>query len=208
MSDPKHITDYRLQLRTRILDTALLLFAAHGVRAVKMDDISNELGISKRTLYELYNNKSELLFEGMKKWKEQKDIHLRQLMNESHNVMDIIFAAYKDQLEIARSTNPLFFDDLEKFPEVLDYFRKDHEMTKASYIDFFQQGINQGYFLPQTNLDLLATLFDAVYSCIMKEQLYKRYTTQELSKNMPFVLLRGVSTEKGREAIDRFFASV
>lgn len=205
MTEPKHITDYRFQLRTKVVNTAMQLFAQRGIRAVKMDDISNELGISKRTLYELYDNKSDLLFEGMKRWKAQKDDYLSKLMDESHNVMDIIFAAYQDQLDVARCTNPAFFEDLEKFPEVLDYFRKDRETMNANYIDFFQQGINQGFFQPNTNLELLATLFDAVYSCIMKQQLYKRYSAQELSKNMPFVLLKGVSTEKGRQAIDKFF---
>ena len=47
-----------------IIMTALRLFLKKGIRAVRMDDIANEMGISKRTLYELFENKEELLLSG------------------------------------------------------------------------------------------------------------------------------------------------
>ena len=52
-----HPTNYRQELRDKILRTAIRLFKQHGVKSVKMDDISNALAISKRTLYEIYDNK-------------------------------------------------------------------------------------------------------------------------------------------------------
>ena len=57
MQEIKDLTPYRQSLRDRILDAAMILFAKHGIRAVKMDDVSHALSISKRTLYELYDNK-------------------------------------------------------------------------------------------------------------------------------------------------------
>ena len=62
-----HISEYRAALKGKILDKALQLFFANGIRAVKMDDIAKSLSISKRTLYELYDNKEILLFECLKK---------------------------------------------------------------------------------------------------------------------------------------------
>ena len=68
MSEIKNISTYRENLKDRILSTAMADFAARGIRAVKMDDIANALSISKRTLYEVYENKEDLLFEGIKKY--------------------------------------------------------------------------------------------------------------------------------------------
>ena len=62
----RYNTSYRRSLKQKILTTAASLFAKHGIKAVKMDDISNELSISKRTLYEIYDNKELLLFECVK----------------------------------------------------------------------------------------------------------------------------------------------
>lgn len=61
----KELNSYRQELRPRILETAMTLFRKHGIRQVKMDDIAATLGISKRTLYELYANKEKLLLEGV-----------------------------------------------------------------------------------------------------------------------------------------------
>lgn len=61
-----NITVYRENLKTRILETSMQLFKQKGIRAVKMDDIATEMGISKRTLYEIYSNKEDLLYECVK----------------------------------------------------------------------------------------------------------------------------------------------
>ena len=51
----------------------MTLFMADGVRAVKMDDIAAHLGISKRTLYELYSNKEQLLLEGFRFYDDENE---------------------------------------------------------------------------------------------------------------------------------------
>ena len=56
-----NISTYRFELRQKILQTAMQQFKEMGVKNVKMDDISAIIGISKRTLYEIYENKEELL---------------------------------------------------------------------------------------------------------------------------------------------------
>ena len=49
MSKDNTQTSYRIELSERILKTAIVSFFQHGIRSVKMDDIANKLGISKRT---------------------------------------------------------------------------------------------------------------------------------------------------------------
>ena len=63
-------TCYKMELRNRILKAAMTEFLHKGVKSVKMDDIANTLAISKRTLYEIYSNKEELLLEA-NKWELQ-----------------------------------------------------------------------------------------------------------------------------------------
>lgn len=59
-------TNYRLETKKKIRSVALKLFLKKGIRQVKMDDIANELSISKRTLYELYETKEDLLMDVVK----------------------------------------------------------------------------------------------------------------------------------------------
>lgn len=63
MKRTRATTEYRKELKGKILEVALCEFKQKGIRAVKMDDIARMLTISKRTLYEIYPNKEELLLE-------------------------------------------------------------------------------------------------------------------------------------------------
>ena len=79
MYGTRHNTTYRLGLKQKILSIAIELFNERGVRAVKMDDISSELSISKRTLYEIYENKEELLYECVKNKYEDSEVVLPRI---------------------------------------------------------------------------------------------------------------------------------
>ena len=60
------INEYRKELKSRIIDYAMGEFYKRGVRAVKMDEISQGLHVSKRTVYEIFGDKEELLLAGLK----------------------------------------------------------------------------------------------------------------------------------------------
>ena len=62
MQETKAITAYKQGLRVKILTTAMADFRQRGIRGVTMDDVATELGISKRTLYEIFDKKEDLLF--------------------------------------------------------------------------------------------------------------------------------------------------
>ena len=58
-------SNYRRDLKERILTVTMQAFKLRGIRNVRMDDIATTLGISKRTIYEIYSNKEELLLDGI-----------------------------------------------------------------------------------------------------------------------------------------------
>ena len=65
------INDYRKELKSRIIDYAMDEFFKPGIKAVKMDEISQGLHVSKRTVYEIFSDKEELLLAGLKARDEQ-----------------------------------------------------------------------------------------------------------------------------------------
>ena len=88
-------TEYRKHLKERILTVAMQAFKQHDIRNVRMDDIATTLAISKRTIYETYSNKEELLLDGiMREDKERKRDAQSYAEDETHNVMDIVCYIY------------------------------------------------------------------------------------------------------------------
>ena len=202
-SGPKAMTPYRESLKERIITSAMHSFAQKGIKAVKMDDIAAELSVSKRTLYELYSDKENLLFEGVRKYHAQKQKEVDELIRNGDNVMSIILDIYLLKLKELSVTSPLFYRDLTKYPQILAYMRKDKEKNRDRYLEFMQRGVAEGYFRKEVNYDLISYLFDAVGSYMM-EHLFEKYRFEELFVNMIFVPLRGFCTNKGVMVLDHF----
>ena len=83
--------DYRRELKSKIIEYAMNEFRQRGIKAVKMDEISRGLHVSKRTVYEIFGDKEELLLAGIRAQNEELRRMLDQFASENnHNVIDII----------------------------------------------------------------------------------------------------------------------
>ena len=206
MQEIKDLTPYRQSLRDRILDAAMILFAKHGIRAVKMDDVSHALSISKRTLYELYDNKEQVLLEGVKKYRKKRHEEFLQEVERSKDVMDIILYIYRIKMEAFQLVNPNFYSDLARYPNILASIERDHDEQHKQFMGCMQRGISEGYFRSDLNYDLIGRLFEALGRYMMENELYRSYSMEELFRNMIFVTLRGFCTKKGVDKLDTFFS--
>lgn len=60
--------------KERIIEQAMQMFVTQGIKSVRMDDIAQQLGVSKRTLYELFGDKEGLLYLAMERFFESKRV--------------------------------------------------------------------------------------------------------------------------------------
>ena len=204
MNRIRYNTSYRTSLKDKILDSAIALFHERGVKAVKMDDIANCLSISKRTLYEIYDNKEDLLFECVKTSFEHSEQELHESVENADNVMDILLRIYRLKMNLLRKTHPSFYCELEKYPKILEYFEKQDGKRRAQQMDFIKRGIREGYFRNDVNYDLILDLFDVSNRYIISNYNSLNYSMEQLSYNLVFVFLRGFCTLRGVEILDKF----
>ena len=204
MQETKDISPYKQGLRDKIITSAMLAFAKKGIRQVKMDDVASELGISKRTLYEIFDKKEDLLYEGVKYYLGERRSQMEQRAKSCNNVMEIILLAYKQKVEEVRQTNPCFYTDLVKYPKVARYLAQQNQQMLTNMTKFIERGIEEGYFRKEVNPELVARLFDALGKYVMEQQLYCLYTIEEIFTNLVFVTIRGICTEKGIEVIKQW----
>lgn len=202
MQETRKISQYKKNLRDKILEAAMKAFAQRGIRAVKMDDVASELSISKRTVYEIFNNKESLLFEGMKKYYAERQALAREETSQCENVMEIMVAIYRMKVEEFRQTNPLFFVDLVKYPKVSRFLNQQNQQMRKDLLKFMERGIYEGYFREDINYELAGRLFDALGKYVMVNQLYRQYSIEEIFQNLIFVSMRGLCTDKGVKALD------
>ena len=192
------INEYRKELKSRIIDYAMGEFYKRGVRAVKMDEISQGLHVSKRTVYEIFGDKEELLLAGLK----IKSLEMREKLetcscNVAHNVVDIIGYFYKLQMEVNSMVGVAFYEEIHRMPRVVEFFNQEHEREFADRVKFLKAGVEEGLFRQDIDYSLTMELLSASMSEIMHNQLYKKYSMQEMFDNYFLVIIRGFCTERG-----------
>ncbi|MGP1524142.1 TetR/AcrR family transcriptional regulator [Prevotella multiformis] len=201
-------TAYRRELKEKILRVATALFHRYGIRRVKMDDIANDLKISKRTLYEIYSNKEKLLLEVMRNDKLVESRRMEGFDRPGSNVINIVIEVCKYRIEEFSQINPLFFEDIHKYPELLAHVRKLHEQRESDVLAFMQRGIDEGLFLPDINYGIVRTLTNASQQAIMNLYLYKKYDVTELAHVAILLFIRGFCTPEGVRQLDEQLESL
>lgn len=203
MKKLNHPTEYRKELRGRILEVAMQDFIQRGIRAVKMDDIAGSLGISKRTLYEIFPNKESLLLEGIRLKQAMGEEEMVKYVTEKNpNTMDIIMKFYHMQMEELSSLPLTFITDISRYPLVTEFLRKKRKKSEENANRFFQRGVKEGYFRSDVDYELISRLGEGMTQNAIARQLYFQYEPQYIFRNIIFLFLKGFCTQKGLEYID------
>jgi len=193
--------EYRKELKKKILQLTMDEFVRNGIRAVKMDDVAKTLGISKRTVYEIYKDKEDILIDGLKTQFE-KGREKMQKINETSNVIELLAAFYKMHMEDSAKVNPLFYSDVEKYPKALKLIRQISHERDMQATGFFERGVKEGYFRDDIDYEVILQLAKNTSMSIMNNQLFKHYSMQKLLRNMLILYIRGLCTVKGVELLD------
>ena len=194
----------RLELRERIIDTALNSFATHGIKSITMDDIAAALGISKRTLYEVFSDKETLLMECLLKAQREGDAYVKDVYEKASNVLEVLLKLYQRSIEKFHNTNKKFFEDIKKYPKVYAELMKRRNRDSEETIAFFKLGIQQGYFRDDVNFTIVNLLVREQLDLLMNTDLCKEHSFLEVYESIMFTYLRGISTEKGARKLEEF----
>ncbi len=193
-------------MQQRILEKATELFLKSGIRSVTMDDISESLGISKRTLYEHYCNKEELLKECIEHNHNTYLSHLQQQFATVENPLEIIHVHIIYTLKALGEIHPNFIKDIKKFhPNIWNKLfvpkrDKNIEFTK----EVIKKCIVQGYFRDDINPEIMAFIAHNQFQHIDDSPL-EQFPKKDVFRHIVMNFIRGMATSKGLSVIEKLF---
>lgn len=194
----------KTDLRERIVTTASRLFQAQGVKQVRMDDVARELSVSKKTLYELFADKEELLLEVVKVISMGFHQNIKEIICSSANVLEQIFMLYKRVIEHCREVNPLFFIDLMRYPQVQAFFEQVHVQHADRIKEWLMMGVKQGLLRDDVNYEVFLRQDGFQMDKLLINPEVRNYPAEVIYDSVVLVMLRGLATEKGLEIIKQW----
>ena len=185
------------------------MFVTHGVKAVRMDDIARELSVSKRTLYELFGDKEELLYQSVKLYSEQLHYQRQQLMRSAENELEMMIICLRDMINAAPVSSRMRRNIRRFYPEV--YVRLETEFTslmRDSISRWVNVCVQKGYFTTTAECDLIINILYGSSQGILTSELFESHQPTEVISMLSYslVFIRGLCTPKGIEIIDKSFS--
>jgi len=194
--------------KERIVEIASELFIQKGIKAITMDYIASHTGVSKRTIYETFNDKDDLL-RSVLSYMDQQFCQKRDLVtDESENTIEHIFKLMKLGIGAMNQISPLFFEDLKKYH--LKLWKEVHhvnmEKQRNQIFQILQKGIGQGLFRKEVNIEVVAVILMQQLSLLPDKSLLPedKYSRQMVLETVLISFFRGVATPKGLQLIDTF----
>lgn len=192
-------------LQENVIRTASALFLKKGIRALKMDDVAAAMKMSKRTLYQLFTDKASLLEACIQKRYEENDAWMQEIVSHTDDVMEVILRHAEIMLKTINSLPQGFLEEMAHYPN-LDLLRqKHHKEQEQQAVAFMQRGAEQGVLRPEINYQLL---YEALNSFITEtsrqDSKLTAYPPINVVMSVFVPLLRGCTTQAGRERLDNF----
>lgn len=146
-----------MEMKERIQLKAEELFKKFGIRSVTMDEISNQLGISKKTLYQSYTDKEEIVQAVFSRIMDENKQSCLRDREKSENAIHEVFLAFDSVLEMFSELNPAILFDLQKYhPNVYVGFNAyKYEFLYNVIKENLQRGIREEIYRPELNIEIM-----------------------------------------------------
>ncbi|OIQ29363.1 MAG: TetR family transcriptional regulator [Bacteroidetes bacterium MedPE-SWsnd-G2] len=195
-------------MKHKILVSASDLFLSYGFKSVTMDDIANKIGISKKTIYQHFSNKTELieattlhLFDEISKGIDEIILTRMNPIEEIFEIKKFVLDHLKDE-----KSSPQY--QLQKYyPQIYDNLKcNQFDVMNGCVSENLKRGIEMGLYRDSINIDFITRIYFNCMLAIKDRDLFplKKFSINTLMEHYIIYHLRGICTDKGIAQIHQF----
>lgn len=189
-----------------ILDKATEMFLNLGFKSVTMDDLANEVGISKKTIYTHFENKTKLvqectsqLFDKIKEGIDTICAIGKNPIEELYDIKKYVFVHLKDE-----KSSPQY--QLQKYyPKISSQLKaKQNELMQKCTINNIQKGLQMGIYREDLNIEFISRIYISGVCSIQDPEMFPQtlFPVEHLKAYFLEYHLRGIVTPKGRKILN------
>jgi len=189
-----------------ILDKVFEMYNRYGIKSVTMDDVAGMLGMSKKTLYQFFKDKNELVEKVVERVLENKECLQREVHNKDLNALEEIFELAQIMNDHIKNYNPAMDYDLRKYYPALH--QKISEIRRQrmyqSVSQNLKKGIKNGLYRQEMDVDIITKIFVSRVELSLDNPVFEReeITSFKVFIEMMIYHLHGICNSKGLKIIE------
>lgn len=197
-----------MNFKDQIIEKAQDLFFKYGLKSVTMDDLARELGISKKTLYASFNNKQEIINIITIKLIEEHERNCVEIEKNARNAIEEIQMYVNSVKSIFQQFNYKITYEMKKYYseswDILKNYKKEFLLQKVK--NNLKRGVKEGLYRDNLNVEIISSLRMEQMKIISNSALFlsTNINKKEVSRELFFQILYGMSTIKGHRLINKY----
>jgi TetR/AcrR family transcriptional regulator, cholesterol catabolism regulator len=197
-----------MEAKGRILQKAHELFMRYGIRSVSMDDISTQLGVSKKTIYQYYSDKEELVDAVVKALLENNQQQCLAGRENAENAIHEVFQAFEMIQQLFANMNPSVVFDLEKYHATV--YKKIHQHKYVFMYEVIRQNIQRGIseevYRAEIDVEIMTRFRIESMMMAFNSEIFPSNRTNlvKIQHEILEHFLYGLSTTKGHKLIQKY----
>jgi TetR/AcrR family transcriptional regulator, cholesterol catabolism regulator len=192
----------------RIIQGGEDLFLKAGIKSVTMDDIAKHLGMSKKTIYQFFKDKNELVIALVKKKLKDDETQICRIISQSGNVIEEMINMMKCCEEMFSRVNPILIHDMQKYhPEAWQEFQKfKADVLIHTLEELLSKGIQQSYIRPEINVKILARMRVSQVELGFDTKMFPiaEFSTWQVQYQFLEHFIYGICTLKGHKLLNKY----
>jgi AcrR family transcriptional regulator len=194
--------------KDRILLGAWELFMKFGIRSVSMDDVARHLSVSKKTLYQYFADKDEIVTRVAEFHMETNHKQYESLRESAKNAIDELVKISVCLKKDFQKMNPSLLFDLKKYhPKAWgSWLMHKQKHIRESIMRNLNQGVEEGFYRPEINKDILAGIRLELIQLSFDEDVFPtaKYNLAEVNIQIFEHFIYGILTDKGRKVYEKY----
>lgn len=197
-----------MEAKERIIQEARNLFLRLGIRSVSMDEIATQMGISKKTLYQHFQDKNQLVDLVLEEQIKQMQAETIQAVHSSSNAIGEIFNTMDMMVKHSSNMNPMVLFDLQKyhFGSFQKFAAHKNDFLFNIISNNLKKGVEEGLYRSDINIEILAKfrLETLMIGFNMDAFPTNKFNVTDVSLVIIENFLYGLATEKGFNMIESY----
>lgn len=193
-------------MRDTILKKANEMFLAYGFKSVTMDDIATELGISKKTIYQHFANKNDLVEACTLELFENISCGIDNIREQGKNSIEEIFIIRDFMMQQLKNEDASPFYQLQKFfPKIFSCLhKKQFDKMNGCMMENLQKGMEHGLYRKELEIDFISRLYFTGLTGVKNADVFPtdQYSIPDTTKKFLEYHLRAIVTPKGLNILE------